>query len=228
MRFLFLSALLGLATVAPAGVITSFTDRATFDAAVGATTVETFADDARFPITTGVLNSATNLVVSSGPAIVPGLIQPGATYSSTYIANTDFNIDSGGGFTGGFLDSLNNRPPLVITFTGPVTAIAFDTNELMGTAFEIRIAFAAGPDFVANPAVAASLGMQFFGYQSSLQDITSVRIQGNSGTFGYAVDNVTFTAPGASGVPEPSSLALAGLGAAALALRGLGRRWGRG
>ena len=41
---------------AGAGTITQYTDRATFDGVVGATTIEDFGNVARFPITTGVLN----------------------------------------------------------------------------------------------------------------------------------------------------------------------------
>ena len=76
-RLTFPAALLlaaGIAAPALAGSITQFSSSALFNAAVGGSpTVETFGDTARFPISTGVLNSSTNLVVSTGPAITPGL-----------------------------------------------------------------------------------------------------------------------------------------------------------
>ena len=98
-----------IVSAAHSGTITQFTDRSTFDSAVGSTTVEDFTDDSHFPIATGVLNSSTNLAVGNGSPIIPGMIQPGVTYSTTVSGNAsvyDFNIDAGGGFTGGFLDSL--------------------------------------------------------------------------------------------------------------------------
>ena len=74
---------LGACRGAGAGIITVYTDQPSFDAATGVPmTVEDFTNTVHFPITTGTLNSETNLVVVVGPPITPGLIQPGVTYSN--------------------------------------------------------------------------------------------------------------------------------------------------
>src|SRR6058998_3991145 len=80
-RALFLLAvtflLIAFSRVSYAGSITTFFDRADFDAAVGNTTVEDFLDGVHFPITSGVLNEFTNEA-----GIQPGDIQSGVTYST--------------------------------------------------------------------------------------------------------------------------------------------------
>ncbi len=206
---------------AGAGTITQYTDRATFDGVVGATTIEDFGNVARFPITTGVLNSSTNLVVASGPPITPGLIKPGVTYSTPVAGDPgvyDFNIDTGGGFTGGLLDSLlqpNTGRLLTVTFDGPVTAFGFDTNYLMGQTFDIAIFFLGGGSFTDTVAVVPnSRTPSFYGFVSSAQDIQSIQLNGDYSTdFGFALDNFTFTDTGEPGsVPEPSTIVLMAAG----------------
>lgn len=202
-------------TVAQAGVITQYSDRTVFNAAVGPVTLEDFTSLSHFPINPAVLNSATNQPVIG---ITPGTIQPGVTYTAPTVnpANNEFNIDAGGGFTGGFLDSLLNGAasrPVTITFNGPVSAFGFDTNQIGGTSQSIVINFASGPAFstTLNPAAGPPT---FFGFQSSSQDIVSLVLQFNSpATFGFALDNFAFTASGSvADIPEPSSLALIGGG----------------
>ncbi len=200
-----------------AGTVTTYSDRATFNAAVGATTVEDFGPVYRFPISTGVLNSATNLIVDNGPAITPGLIKPGVTYSVPIDAASSFNIDEGGGFVGGFLDSIGSTD-LTVTFDGPVRALGFDTNVLMSD-FSLTLNFISGSPLVLQVVGPTSFDLSFFGYQSDAQDIASavVRWSGRSG-FGFVLDNFTFTDPGTSGaVPEPSALSLLGIGLAGFA-----------
>jgi len=214
---------LTLATSAFAGTITQYADRATFNTAVGPATVEDFTNTNHFPISTGALNSATNL---PGIGITPGLIQPGVTYSAP-INDTSclcFNIDSGAGYTGGFLDTLRlgaGIRPITITFDGPVRAFGFDTSTLGGSSKNIVINFASGSPFVADLAIGS--GFPFFGFESDSQDILSVVLQYNSpGNFGAAFDNFTFTeVSGLSGVPEPATFTLAGV---ALLLAVLRRR----
>jgi hypothetical protein len=210
------SGTLSMCSTGWADVITTFNNRSTFDTAVGATTVEDFTSTAHFPITTGVLNSFTNLVVQTGSPITPGTIQPGVTYSTVVSGNTnrnDFNIDAGGGFTGGFLDSIRDpgNPSigalLTVAFTGPVAALGFDTNSLMGNTFAITIDFTSGAPFVSAAVPVGGSG--FFGFESNLQDIKSVEIAGTSGTYGFALDNFTFTQTGTfSATPEPASISL--------------------
>ena len=217
--------LFGLSPVAEAGGITDYTDRSTFTTAVGVPlTVEDFTDSYHFPITTGILNSETNLVVENGTPITPGLIQPGVTYSTPIRTGNFFNIDAGGGFTGGFLDGLGSGSPstaLTTTFNNPVNGFGFDTNSLMGTQFTITINFTSGPADVQT--IPVTSGSSFFGFVSSATDIQSAIIYGNSGALTFAIDNFTFPTSAATAVPEPSSLAMASLAT----LTGLAFGWRR-
>ncbi len=212
-----------MATAAQAASIT-VTDRPTLLTALGAgATVEDFTADDHFPITTGVLNSSTNLVVGVGTPITPGLIHPGVTYSTPIGTGFFFNIDNGGGFTGGFLDRLKVNGvtgPLTVAFSGAVAGFGFDTNSLMGPTFTIDIAFNDAPDFTDT----LTTGSGSFGFESDGQDIVGATIEGSNSEFEWAIDNFTFgpelaTAPVGTpnGVPEPASLAVFGF-----ALAGLG------
>ena len=88
-----LVAIVALAPSASADVITTHTDRATFEAAAGVPlTVEDFTDTAHFPITSGVLNSLT-----TDAGLQPGDIEEGVTYSTPVGQGNFFNIDAGGG-----------------------------------------------------------------------------------------------------------------------------------
>jgi hypothetical protein len=103
--------------------------------------VEDFTSTSHFPIPPGFLNSFTDL-----PAIglYPGDILPGVTYSTNVDSNSsssnEFNIDGGGGgFAGGFLDSLNlgSSRPLTVTSVSPVQGFGFDTNGALGGTTQI-------------------------------------------------------------------------------------------
>ena len=221
MKKLFPMLTLLLPVTASAGLITTFSDRAAFDAAVGTTVVEDFGPDANFPITSGILNSFTNEA-----GILPGDIAPGVTYSTEVGTGNFFNIDAGGGFQGGFLDSIvfpSGERTLTVNFDTAVAAFGFDTNSLMGSAFSLLINFSDGTSTEFSQAVGSGLGLQFFGYQSSLVDIDSLNIRGNNTTFNFALDNFTFG--GGSGsvspVPAPGALSLLGL---CLAGMGVARR----
>ncbi|QDU45098.1 PEP-CTERM motif protein [Symmachiella dynata] len=216
---------LGLVSYSDAGLITTYSNRANFDAAVSPlpTTLEDFTDTYHFPISTGVLNSATNL---PGINLFPGDIQAGVTYSTPIGYNFFFNIDSGGAYVGGFLDAFFGGDPnreLTITFDSPVSAFGFDTNHRMGTDFDIAIEFTSGPNFIQNFGVTNSTSMEFFGFQSSAADISQVTLSGNGDSvFAFVLDNFTFTNDSAAVVPEPSTFALLGIGG--LALVGYGWR----
>jgi hypothetical protein len=205
--------------VAQAGTITEYFDQASFDTAVaGPLTVEDFTSTSHLPISTGVLNTFTNL---PDIGIFPGDILAGVTYSTNVDANSsssnEFNIDGGGGgFTGGFLDSLNlgtNRP-LSATFDSPVQAFGFDTiGALGGTSQTIQIG-----DTLLTLTLPDSDTEFFFGFVSSSPDISSATLSSDgtsdANIYGFAADNFTFSQEGASGVPEASSflLLLTGLG----------------
>lgn len=207
-------AMLATAAVSMAGAITQYTSRSAFNTAVGAVTLEDFTSTFHFPISSGVLNSSTN---QPGIGITPGTIQPGVTYTAPVnTSGPDFNIDAGGGYVGGFLDSLLNGAAsraLTATFSGPVGAFGFDTNELGGLSESILINFSGGGSFTTTLNPAGSL--TFFGFQSSSQDISSIVFQYNSPTtFGFALDNFAFTPNGGGGqtVPEPASAVLLSAG----------------
>lgn len=198
---------------ASAGAITTFGNLGAYQTAIGAATetVEDFTNTSHFPISTGILNSATNL---PGIGIAPGDIKAGVTYSTPIGSSFFFNIDAGGGFIGGFLDGFYGGDPnrtLNVAFNSAAGAFGFDTNSLMGPNFGITINFATGPAFSGNFSVN---GDGFFGFQSDATDITSVIIDGSDGGFAFALDNFRFSnATGANRVPEPAGLAFLGFAA---------------
>jgi hypothetical protein len=119
-------ALFSFAGASQASSITAFTDRPTFDTAVGATTTEAFGPNQCFPLTAPLNNS------SSYGCLPAGTIQPGATYSAPVVPGLSFNIDTGPSFPTPFLDSLllgRGSAPLTVTFDTPAAALGFDTNS---------------------------------------------------------------------------------------------------
>lgn len=208
--------LLFITGTAHSSSITIFTDKNVFNDAVGVipVTIETFTDTHHFPISTGILNSSTNLPEIG---IYPGDIQPGVTYSTTIGTGNFFNIDAGGGFEGGLLDGEFGGNPnrvLTITFDNEISAFGFDTNLLMWPGFDITIHFAEAPDYFQNiGGIERIFDLQFFGFKSDETDITSVIIDGNrTDLFAFALDNFVFTNDADIAIPEPSTLLLLGSG----------------
>lgn len=199
--------------------ITQFSNRSAFTASMGGTlTTEDFTDFYHFPITTGILNSSTNL---PGIGIVPGTIQSGVTYSTSPIGTGNFfNIDAGGGYSGGFLDGFNpSDRKVTVTFDNDVAGFGFDIGSLGARTFDVTIQFASGPDQTFTNLYPFSL--QFFGFQSTSSDIKSVIIGNNGGFFAFDFDNFTFGGEATRNVPEPATyvLMLAGLAMLSLAAR---------
>jgi hypothetical protein len=196
--------------------IVNYTDRPTFDAAVNSNVLEDFTPNEYFPITSGVLNSMTN---QPDIGLTPGTILPGVTYS--YPVNNpkenQFNIDGGGGFTGGFLDSIafldNSSAPLTVTFDKPTVGFGFDTNSLMGSSFTVMFHLADGSTPMETFNVAPTGTLQFFGFSDTV-GIDSAAIAGNNvgndNGFSFALDNFAFNSNPAA-VPEASTTVSLGL-----------------
>lgn len=201
---------LGLTSLAQAGTVTTFSDLSAFEAAVGATpiTLETFTDSYRFPISTGVLNSSTNLQVATGPAITPGTIQPGVTYSTPIGSGNFFNIDCCYNSTGPFLDTVTGNGPLTVTFDHNTLAFGFNSGQF-NNGLDVTINFASGPAYTNTFAVG---GDAFYGFMSSAADIQSVVIGGGTNSFTFAIDNFRFTTSPPIPEPETYAMMMAGLG----------------
>ncbi len=207
------------AMLTQASTITEYFDRASFEAAAGSVQVESFTSTSHIPISTGVLNFATNLPEIG---LFAGDILSGVTYSTLVDSNSgtsnEFNIDAGGQqFDGGFLDALNlgSFRPLFIAFDNPVKSFGFDTNgSIGGTGQLLQIGSLSWTlniplDDTAN---------HFFGFVSSARDIGNAQLSSNgtssADTYGFAVDNFTFSQDTMLTVPEPGSLSLAAAGVA--------------
>ena len=202
------SAVIGLAGVsgATAGTITTFSNLAAFNTAVGGgLVVEDFTTTSQIPIVGGVLNTSTNAA-----------ILPGVSYSTPVGTSFFFNIDTGGGYVGGFLDGLFNNANLTVTFDGNQSAFGFDMNRLAGTSFDITVNFVSGPAFFQNIAI-PSTSLNFFGFQSNTTDIQSLVINGiGNATVDFALDNFRYDSTAVASVPEPATLAIFGIGLAGL------------
>lgn len=214
--------------LAHSGLITLYSDRTTFESSIGPNFIdEDFGTGFVGGIADGTLSSSTNPAIKSG-----------ATYSTDPTGGLFYyNLDLGGGYEGAYLDSLNfatNEQILDINYDSMVSAFGFETNQLMGTTFDITINFYDDTDFSTTFSVNPVSDMQFFGFESDSADILSVAINGNDGALHhFALDNHIFgggfqdiPAAGSGGVAQevtsPGSFALLALGLAGML--GFGRR----
>lgn len=215
-------------TLAQAGTITVYTDRAGFETAAGNVVVETFTQESHFPLP-GVIDSTTNIESNISNPLTAGSLLPGAQYS-TVVDNpseNQFNIDALCCFEGGFLDSIlfsATERPLTVTFTTPVSAFGFDTAYAAGGPdISVLIRFLSGQEHTADFNLANVPGLLFHGFISDAPDIASVTIRSSGGYFGFAVDNFTFAADADPQIPEPGSIGMVAAGGAlVLALRRFG------
>lgn len=203
------TALVALSTFATAGSISTFSNRALFDAAVGPTTLETFTNNVHTGIPGGVLSSATSF-----GTLAAGDIKPGAVYSTTVgdPRMEYFNIDSGVGIGVGFLDGFAPLTrDLTITYSPLVAAFGFDTNAFMPD-FDLSIYFSDGTSYSSHfSGITDYYKLTFFGFQSTAEDITSVVISGNGDEVAFAIDNHAFggrPAVAPEKIPEPATLGL--------------------
>lgn len=204
------------AIVAPHMVVaqTTYSDRASFSAAAGSTSTETFSGCG-----TTTVGFSGNLSSTTGPCT--GIL-PGVTYSpqggSLYIAAPG---QSGNPTTALGLD-LFEGDPITVTFDRSIDAFGADLFQNFvggtqsGNPAPFTLSFLLGGTSVAtyNIQVASGVG-SFFGLTGASFD--TVQIAQNNG---YAViDNVTFGPT--DGVPEPATWAMmiGGIGLAGGALR---------
>lgn len=201
---------------AEGSAILVFTDRPTFDVAVGPTTTDDFGTTPAYPIPSGVLDATTSLVAGNG-TILPGRVQPGVTYSTPIGSGNFFNLDGGGVFPGATLDRFGNSgtsaTALTVTFANPITAFGFDTNATMGSQLFVTINFTSGTPFSTSMILPPDFfHLYFFGFQSVAADIISTSIYGTGAPFAFAVDNFSVASAEQAAVPEPATLLLVAMG----------------
>jgi hypothetical protein len=161
----------------------------------GRAVVEDFTDDTHYPLLSCRLDSRTR-----EQGLRPGDIAPGVVFTTDcgQHAAYQLNID-GGSFEGGFLDGFSDgerfdRRALRVSFTQPVSAFGFDTNELMGRTFEVRVIHTDGRvEVITGLEVSAGFSeSQFYGFVTTEADVKRVRIRGTGSRFGFALDNFRF------------------------------------
>ncbi len=163
----------------------------------GRAVVEDFTTGYHSPITGCRLDHRTREA-----GLQPGDIEPGVVYSTRCTDDPEsyeLNIDAAS-FEGGFLNGFHrgqrfDQRALRVSFTEPVRAFGFDTNELMGRTFKVRIIHTDGQVEVIDglEVSAGFLEEQFYGFVSGAADIKRARILGTGHrTFGFALDDFRF------------------------------------
>jgi hypothetical protein len=200
-RRIFLCCLLTVLTASPvSGAVSTFTSRALWQAATGATSLETFNSFA-------VDTPFHTVPVDVGPFTIS--MSPGAISSSwNFIdvpppAFSDFNVD-GSNVANIGLEDLDSA---YLTFDTPITAFGADFAAWNDNV--LRSNMIVGADVIAPPTTIGNQ-VRFFGITSTTP-FTTVEFRGTIESDGFSIDNVEFTA-----VPEPSTIALVGLGTLAV------------
>lgn len=191
-------AVASLTGFATADVITVHTSRPSYDAANSAPqTIEDFTPTSHFPIVSGVLNSLT-----TDAGLNPGEIEEGVTYSTPIGQGNFFNIDAGGGYSGGFLDGFepsDRDVTIVFHQSDPndlrsVNGFGFDFSGSLGAStVDVTISFSSGPDQTFNVPYLSG----FYGFTSDARDITGAVVSNNDSFFGFDFDNFTYDEVGA-------------------------------
>ena len=202
------------ATSATAAPIT-YSDRATFQAAAGVTTLETFnsiAADTEF--------HSADLLVGSLTLSSNAGINPVFNNDEALVNVSPFGPGSAGIDGTALVDSLglDGGEFIEIALSGPVTAFGFDFENYDGSGDALQVV-------IDGNVVTTLVGTGFFGFIDGAAPFSSVVFRSLSqdgaenGTF-TALDNVEFS----SSVPEPATLLLSGAGIGVAAYRRRRRR----
>lgn len=211
------AATLGGARTASASLIT-YSDRASFEAAVGVLTTETF-EDANVGAGTAIACPSPADSSSNNTCFDPGDIEEGITFLVP--VNVDPATDlalTGAGLVG--IDSnalFTNRAQVTLTILlASSNAIGFDLYSF-GLASPIDILVVTFGNLATTFTVnaAANGAGTFFGVYSTTDNIFGVNLNSQTGGI-EGVDNVEFVA---AAVPEPTMLTLVGVGLVGLYTR---------
>ena len=119
----------------------------------------------------------------------------------------------------------NALQPVIFTFDSPVYAFGlFIGDAVEGSSSTLSFTNNFGDSFTIASGPLPDNSVIFFGAIDFQSPFTSVTIQGNTASDGFAIDDVLIT----SVVPEPASVVLFGIGAVALGAYTIrGRSWQR-
>ena len=200
----FAGVVLGVSSFANAGLI-SFTDRVSFNGAVGTSSIEdfeSFVSEESFRGSALDLGDFTVSMVDAISTITLNFIDIPPLSSSESDVNGTSHMKV---FT-------NSSSSLTFLFDSAITVFGADFRSLNDSVVRTRLLVAG--EVIDLPIAAGSGEFSFFGFTSDIA-FTSVTFQGVMGDV-YGIDNVSYSA---TDVPEPSTLAIFALGLMGLASR---------
>lgn len=211
--FAFMLTFFAIGAIAPAATLTTF-DRAAFQTALSGGTVSGQNFDSIAATTVlGTVDGVTYGASGGSPAV-----------TSRFLTTTPPN---GLGSTSQSLLFFAGTESASFSFAAAITAFAIDVNTFAPTAGDyiatLNIGDVAGSKFDVFPGTATG---QFIGFISdtpfSSVTISTVADPGNGTRYSYTLDTLVYGDAAAvidAGVPEPSTLALLGLGLASIAFK---------